>query len=675
MKRACLSQSTNTYEQNHASSIRPLKINFVKMKNILLSCFILLVSGCSYAQKKEVKFIDEMDLYSMTSGWGESQSLKSVQGGKITIAGHRYKRGVGTHANSEFTINLKGNGLRFKAFVGIDDEAAPFSKDGGTVEFSLILDGTKVYSSGVVRYGEKPREIIVNIEGGKQMELRVDGTIDGSNGDHADWAMARIEYKSNAKLMPEELYHKVNVEKYILTPDASDAPKLNGADIFGARSGHPFLYRIPASGANPKVFVAEGLPKGLLLDKAEGIISGVVTDPGTYKVNIEVTNAKGLDKRSMDFVIGDKIALTPPMGWNSWNCFGLEVNEERVKAAADAMIHKGLVNYGWSYINIDDGWEAPARDAEGNIQANAKFGNIARLAEYLHSKGLKLGIYSSPGIYTCGNFLGTYQHEEQDAKTYATWGIDYLKYDWCSYGNIAKDRSLPELQKPYINMAIALAKTNRDIVYSLCQYGMGNVSAWGGSIGGNCWRTTGDIVDTWGSVKTLLQSQVGLDKYTAPGNWNDPDMLVLGMVGWSGKLHETRLNPREQYLHFTMWCMLSAPLLLGCDLTQLDSFTLKLLTNAEVIAVNQDRLGKQASMVKQINDCQVWIKPLSDGSLAVAMVNLGYSDQKISLSLSDIGITVNKNIRDLWKQAMVAEKANVLSVNLPSHGSILYKLF
>ena len=195
------------------------------------------------------------------------------------------------------------------------------------------------------------------------------------------------------------------------------------------------------------------------------------------------------------------------------------------------------------------------------------------LSNYVHSKGLKLGIYSGPGPLTCAGFTASYQYEQQDAQRYADWGIDYLKYDWCSYGNVAKDQSLPELKKPYLVMRAALDKVSRDIVYSLCQYGMGNVWEWGTEVGGNCWRTTGDITDTWTSMSKIGFNQAGHEKYAGAGHWNDPDMLVVGLVGWGPQLHPTHLTPDEQYTHISLWSLLSAPLLIGCDLSKLDDFT------------------------------------------------------------------------------------------------------
>jgi hypothetical protein len=375
------------------------------------------------------------------------------------------------------------------------------------------------------------------------------------------------------------------------------------------------------------------------------------------------------------------------MGWNSWNCWGLSVDDAKVRAAAEAFISTGLADHGWSYINIDDGWEAPQRNENGEIPANEKFPDMKTLCDAVHDLGLKIGIYSSPGELTCGGYLGSYGHEEQDARTWAAWGIDYLKYDWCSYGKIAKNDSLPELQKPYLLMREMLDRANRDIVYSLCQYGMGNVWEWGGETGGNLWRTTGDITDTWQSMSSIGFSQDVCSPFAGPGRWNDPDMLVVGKVGWGPNLHPTKLTPDEQYTHISLWCLLSAPLLIGCDLSQMDPFTLSLLTNDEVLAVNQDPLGVQARKVKTGEGFQVWAKPMADGSLAVGLFHTGLDspvdafnwgdgikEKAITVNWQDLGISGQKMVRDLWRQKDIGEMAGAFSANVPYHGAVLVQL-
>ena len=491
---------------------------------------------------------------------------------------------------------------------------------------------------------------------------------------------------------------------YILTPPAPATPRINGAKITGVRPGHPFLFQIPATGERPLTFTAKRLPRGLSLDPQTGLITGSVVKPGTYRVQLTAKNNLGAAKRELRVVVGENISLTPPMGWNSWNCFANAVSAQHIRDATDAMVQSGLINHGWTYINIDDFWQViggkthdfwqerpdlkdptllgPARDAEGRILPNPRFPDMKKLADYIHAHGLKAGIYSSPGPLTCGGCIASYQHEEQDARSYADWGFDYLKYDWCSYGDLAKDKSLPELKKPYALMSEALRKQNRDILFSLCQYGMGEVWNWGAEVGGNCWRTSGDIVDTWavadhsyqGSVSGIGFSQTNRAAFAGPGHWNDPDMLVIGKVGWGPKLHPTRLTPDEQYAHISLWCLLAAPLLIGCDMTQLDDFTLGLLTNDEVIEVNQDPLGRQAERISQDGDLEVWAKDMEDGSKAVGLFNRSEAPAKVTAKLADLKLKGSHSVRDLWRQKDLGRCTGEFTATVPSHGVMLVRI-
>lgn len=461
---------------------------------------------------------------------------------------------------------------------------------------------------------------------------------------------------------------------YILTPKPGDAPRINTSKVYGARPGAPFLFYIAATGIRPMTYAAEGLPPGLALDSVTGLITGSVKKAGEYKTTLKVKNSKGDASKELRIIIGKKMALTPPMGWNSWNCWGLSVSDEKVRQSTDGMVSSGLINHGWTYMNIDDGWEAPQRTEDGKLLTNEKFPDMKALADYVHSKGLKIGIYSSPGPLTCGKYLGSYQYEMNDAKIWEEWGIDYLKYDWCSYSEIAKDQSLEELKKPYVLMYQMLENLNRDIVYSLCQYGMGDVWEWGESVGGNLWRTTGDIVDTWESMSFIGFSQNNNAPYAKPGCWNDPDMLVVGNVGWGPDLHPTRLTVNEQYTHISLWCLLSAPLLLGNDLSKLDDFTLSLLTNDEVIEIDQDPLGKQAIPLIKEDSAQVWVKELEDGTKAAGLFNLSKKYSKIAISWDKLGMGGSHSVRDLWRQKDLGEFDSRYEATVPPHGVVLVRI-
>lgn len=296
------------------------------------------------------------------------------------------------------------------------------------------------------------------------------------------------------------------------------------------------------------------------------------------------------------------------------------------------------------------------------------------LADYVHSKGLKIGLYSSPGPLTCGGCIGSWMHEWQDAKTYADWGYDYLKYDWCGYSQtVMGEDALGRAMYPYQVMGEALAAQGRDIVHSLCQYGMERVSTWGEKCG-ECWRTTGDINDSWDRVMEIFRAQRDLWPFAGPGAWNDPDMLVVGSLGW-GNLHPTSLTPNEQYTHVSMWAMLCSPLLIGCDLTKLDDFTKSLLTNDEVIEVNQDEMGAQAARVQWSDGGEVWAKPMSDGSIAIALFNSGRRKAIVSADLAKLGLVGEWHMRDLWRQKDEGVVTGAYSVEIPRHCTKLVRLF
>src|SRR3989440_9222593 len=352
------------------------------------------------------------------------------------------------------------------------------------------------------------------------------------------------------------------------------------------------------------------------------------------------------------------LARTPPMGWNSWNKFAGRVDEATVRSIADAMASNGMKDAGYRYINIDDTWEA-GRDAQGNIQTNKKFPDMKALADYVHSKGLKLGIYSSPGPNTCAGYEGSYGHEAQDARTYAAWGIDYLKYDWCGARTLYTDEEMPAL---YQIMGDALLKTKRPIVYSLCQYGRLDVWKWGADVGGNLWRTTGDIRDAWDSMSRIGFGQNELAPWAKPGHWNDPDMLEIG----NGAMSDT-----EYRTHMSLWAILAAPLLVGNDLRNMSPAILEILTNREVIAVDQDKDGKQGRQVWKSSDQEIWTRPLSGGAQAVALFNRAAEPAKVSVRWADIGISGKPRVRDLWLHQDVAVTGAEYSATVPGHGVVM----
>jgi len=630
-------------------------------------------------------WLSDLDISKTQQGWQQARKDLSVDGNPLKIAGRTFERGVGTHADSVLTIELNGGSSRFHAMVGVDDEVMNPAREGGakpgSVEFRVLGDGKEIYKSGMMKSGDAAKEVDIDVAGVKTLVLVVDSGND-MNYDHANWADAYLTVTGAAPKTVEA----PKEEAVILTPKPSPKPRINSARVFGVRPGSPVLYTIAASGQRPLWFSAQNLPEGLALNRETGQITGQIRRAGEHKITLVATNDLGAAKKELRLVVGDTIALTPPMGWNSWNCWGCAVDEKKIRESAEAMIKSGLINHGWQYINIDDCWMirrdsndsmvgGPTRDEAGRILTNKRFPDMKALTDYIHGLGLKAGTYISPGPWTCAGYEGSWQHEQLDARRFAEWGFDYLKYDWCGYGSIVRNPTLEQMQEPYRFMRMCLGRVDRDIVYSLCQYGMGDVWKWGTEVGGNCWRTTGDITDSWGSMSGIGFGQADHAPYASPGHWNDPDMLVVGLVGWGPNLRESRLTPNEQYTHISLWCLLNSPLLIGCDLTRIDEFTMNLLTNDEVLEVNQDPLGEQARRVAKEGTSEVWAKKMEDGSLAVGLFNRNEVAQTVTAKLSDLHVEGKVRVRDLWRQKDLGVFEDTFGTEIPRHGVVLVRLF
>jgi len=505
-------------------------------------------------------------------------------------------------------------------------------------------------------------------------------------------------FASLSFLMATNLYSGDNPDESILTPQPSATPRINGASVFGARPGSPFLYTIPATGDRPMSFSVEGLPQGLTLDEKTGQITGALNTAGEYPVMLHARNDKGEATRKFRIIAGEKIALTPAMGWNSWNCWARSVDQEKVIRSARALVESGLSNHGWTYVNIDDTWQGQRTGKDHALQANEKFPDMKALCDEIHRLGLKAGIYSTPWVTSYAGFAGGSSDAEDgawsaekdkragyhfgkfpcahaDANQWAAWGFDYLKYDWFP-------NDLPHV----IEMNKALRASGRDIVFSLSNSApfdeAKDLTQWA-----NSWRTTNDIRDQWDnpnggrlcSVSEIGFSQDKWAPFAGSGHWNDPDMLVVGYVGWGPQLHLTHLTHDEQYSHISLWCMLSAPLLLGCDLEKLDPFTINLLSNDEVLALDQDALGKQAVRVATVGAIDVFLKELEDGSKALGFFNRGSAAQTLAFGkFVSIGIQGPQHVRDLWRQQDLPDvqtgDKKPLTMTIPSHGVQLYKL-
>jgi alpha-galactosidase len=484
---------------------------------------------------------------------------------------------------------------------------------------------------------------------------------------------------------------------FIRTPPPPATPHINGPNVFGVRPKSPVLYTIPATGDRPMTFSVKHLPRGLAVDPATGRISGSLSKAGEYKILLRAKNSKGTNEKKFRIMVGDKIALTPPMGWNSWNCWAWVVDQDKVLRSTRALVSSGLINHGWTYVNIDDTWQGERGGSRHAILPNERFPDMKGLCDQIHAMGFKAGIYSSPWITTFAGYrggssdepdgrwerlqnyeankrLGRYSFTTNDAAQFGEWGIDYLKYDW-------SPNDVPHTTE----MSDALRKTGRDIIFSLsCSSPFAQAADWARLA--NCWRTTGDIGDAWDrpseswkhGVSEIAFSQDKWAPYAGPGHWNDPDMLEVGYVGGGPNLHLTHLTPDEQYTHITMWCLLSAPLLIGCDLERLDPFTFSLLSNDEVLALDQDALGKQAVRVTSVGAVDVYMKELEDGGKALGFFNHDPAQQSIEFNqMNALGFKSKQHVRDLWRQTNLPDVEDpvkgVFKVTVPPHGAQLYK--
>jgi alpha-galactosidase len=482
-------------------------------------------------------------------------------------------------------------------------------------------------------------------------------------------------------------------ENLILTPKPGPEPKINGPRLYGARPGNPFLYRIPVTGMRPMTFEVKALPEGLVCNPETGIITGSVASAGDYKVTFIASNSRGKAEKEFRIVCGDRLALTPYMGWNSWYVWENHVTDKIMREAADAMVKSGMADHGYSYVNIDDCWavkpgskdstlNGEPRDKEGKINSNRRFPDMKALTDYIHAYGLKAGIYTSPGKLTCAGHTGSYLHESDDAERFTEWGYDFLKYDWCSYDEIAGHDSLSILKRPYLLMSKILREQKRDIILNLCQYGMGEVWKWGAEVGGNSWRTADDLGGSFAGIgKAVFRdgfdvySRNELHKYAGPGAWNDPDYLLLGYLSnWKGQTVPTPLTPNEQYTHVSLWALVAAPFIFSGDITRLDDFTIGLLTNDEIIDVDQDPLGQPGYRVSKTGDLEVWMKKLEDGSIAAGLFNRSPEAASVTASWSDLGLSGKQKVRDLWRQKDIGSFSEKFSAKVAGKGVVMVRI-
>ncbi|MGC8846803.1 MAG: NPCBM/NEW2 domain-containing protein, partial [Candidatus Hydrogenedens sp.] len=653
---------------------------FVFISVICIAFFCIWNSYCEEA----ITYLDDLNLKIVKQGWAEHPKKNlSCQGNPIKLHGTIYNRGVGTHANVVFYVQLNGYASKFEAIIGVDDE----TEGNGSIIARFFGDNKLLYATRTFKGGEEPEKVSIDLRGISYFTISINDAYDDISYDHVDIAEAvfiMTERKPELVMKPEE-------ETYILTPTPARSPRINSPRVTGVRPGSPFIFRIPCTGERPIQFQLEGLPEGLTVDP-DGIIHGTIIsrEPKNYTVKIVAQNQYGSDQNYLNIVVGDTLALTPPMGWNHWYTHYDRITEDIMKQSADLMVSSGMADVGYQYVSIDDCWAnaenhrdpmrvGPARDDSGNILPNKYFPDMKGLTAYIHSKGLRAGIYTSPGPKTCAGFTGTYGHEEQDAKQFADWGFDFLKYDWCSYTDILSPKKIENLKKPYREMGVILKKLDRDIVFNLCQYGMGQVWKWGKEVGGNCWRTAGDLGFELLQYHEVARRNARYWEYAGPGAWNDPDYILIGYSGDASVMGEPKscpLTPSEQYSYMSLWCLMASPLFYSGDMTRLDEFTKNVLCNPEVIEINQDSKGIQGHpiIINKEKCYEIWLKSLFDGSTAIGLFNLDEIEQNVAVQWKELGLVENQKVRDLWRQKDLGVYQKGFSTSIPRHGVALLKL-
>jgi alpha-galactosidase len=457
-------------------------------------------------------------------------------------------------------------------------------------------------------------------------------------------------------------------------------PQINAPSVTGNYPNTLFLFAVPTSGQRPIIWSAKGLPAGLQIDATTGFITGMVKEKGDYKVMITAENKLGKTSRELIIKVGGTLALTPPMGWNSWNAFGKNVSEQVIRETADTMISSGLKDVGFTYIVIDDIWQGGRDSSTGLLYADPKRfpSGIKALADYIHSKGLKFGIYSDAGDKTCGRMPGSYGFEEKDARQFADWGVDFLKYDYCYCPDLGSTHSdYKDAMQRYKKMGNALRATGRPIVFSICEWGDRAPWIWGKDVGGNMWRMGSDVYDIWDSPRSdtdpvgilgSIDGEVNLRRFAGPGGWNDPDMLIVGLNN-TGNIRGGGCNNIEYRTQMSMWCIMAAPLMMGCDIRHMNESTKTILLNKDIIGIDQDTLGKQGYRVMRKDGIDVWKKPLSGDRVAIAFLNRNAETKLLSAPFKNIELdsTAQYNVYDVWKHASIDKAKGFLSTSMQPH--------
>ena len=640
--------------------------------SFFFSALLLIVShSIVQSQTNKTLYLDDLQIQTYSEGIRPVSAKSNYAHDTMRINKEFFFRGVGAQSPCVLVFMLNGNAKRITCKVGADDMGNPMIP----LSFYVVGDQKVLFESKDMKHGDPAVSVDVDLSGIKQLGLLITDNVGGigNKKTYGNWANAKLELINDE--MPG---HPINNDPaYILTPSPKPTPKINTASVFGVTPGNPFLFTIAATGVKPMKYSVDGLPKGLTLSTTSGIITGSIAERGVYHVMLHAQNKWGKASKKLTIKVGDTIALTPPIGWNGWNSWADKIDQDKVLASAKAMVDKGLRDHGWTYINVDDAWMGIRTGPDTALQPNAKFPDMKGMMDQIHGMGLKAGLYSTPYIASYGGYVGAssdyptggethelfkpnrppysrigkYTFEPNDARQMASWGVDFLKYDW------RIDVASTE------RMSRALKNSGRDIVFSLSNNApFEKVTDWVRL--SNMYRTGPDIKDSWTSLFNVAFS---LDKwmpYSGPGHWGDADMMILGDVSIGPVMHATRLTPDEQYSHVSIFSLIASPMLIGCPIERLDAFTLNLLSNDEVIAIHQDPLGKAGRLVLEKDGFQVWKRELENGEYAIGIFNIGgygttpqsyfrWGNEKpetLQLNLEELGLKGNWKIRDVWRQ-------------------------
>ncbi len=619
-------------------------------------------------------WLETLELENITQDYWEAEAAQSVKENPLTVQKIVYPHGVGSHSHARALFDLKEQATRFVCLLGIDDE----TRGQGSVALRITLDGVVKFESPTVRGNGAPVVVDVDLRGARQMLLEV-LEVDNVGNDNADLLGAALYLTPAAlkehALQPVILPRPARPKSLLpLWREAPAKPEINGPRLVGVSPGKPFLFLVPATGKAPLQFEASGLPPGLKLDAQSGIISGRVEKSGTFKTTIRVKNGAGTDSKPLAIEVGKgKMMLTPLLGWNASTVFGELVTAKLVAEQVDYLFSSGLAARGWNTVIVDDTWQS-RRDADGTIGSNRRFGSIKSLADYVHSKGLKFGLLSSPTPRTPSGFAGSEGFEDRDAQLYASWGVDVLKFDWGAESGQKTD-SREQVVAAYKRMRAALDKTDRDIALHVVNYGFGASGAEIGSeAGGQLWRTSDFLLDSWASLERATFDQPLNFRFARSGGWNDFGQLKIGRFT-PRNAHFSLLTPDEQKLQMTAWTLGQSAMILSCDLTQLDPngfyrLASPLLMNPEVLAIHQD-VGGNAERVRD-GDVNVWKRQLSDGRIAVAFLNRRNEPRTGEIVWAELGLSGKKKVRDVWNRKDAGQLDAKISADVAGHGAALF---